>query len=254
MSSTLAIPAPTVSLVIIDTDSYVLGLRAVQQSLQKHHFDQVLIFSDDETQWPGFSVVKIKKMEVMHDYNFFVIKELAQYIQTDFFLLTQYDGFIVNESCFSSEYYQCDYIGAPWAFFEERRVGNGGFSWRSKKLAQAIAGLDYSWGSKWPEDIFICRNSRTLLELDYGCRFADVALAKTFSTEGHLQEHPSFGFHGLSLLPYVYREEIDFLICNLAPRVFRKPKQWKMLSDGMAKHAPHGMEKLLQRKLFHDPN
>ena len=128
----------SVSLVIIDTESYELALRAVNQSVERFAFDRVLVFSDDETQWGNYSVTKIPKLTRIDQFNEFIIKALPKYIETDFFLVIQFDGFILNANEFNPEFYNCDYIGAPWyvGYTKPVRplrlmgVGNGGFSLR----------------------------------------------------------------------------------------------------------------------------
>lgn len=86
-----------------------------------------------------------------------------------------------------------DYIGAPWPHFPEgMRVGNGGFSLRSRRLIDACAAIPVS---REAEDVAICRTHRSALEAQ-GLRFAPDALARRFAYERMTRRGDEFGFHG----------------------------------------------------------
>jgi len=131
----------------------------------------------------------------------------------------QYDGFVLNADQFSPHFLHYDYIGAPWPNYEVNEVGNGGFSWRSRRLVHAVAQLDYADPAE-PEDLFICRTMRETLERA-GCRFAPKAIAQHFSVEFPAVPFPTFGFHGIFHLPLVYREMPDFLLDHLSDRIVK---------------------------------
>jgi len=83
------------------------------------------------------------------------------------------------------------------------RVGNGGFSLRSKKLLSLPTKLNIEWKSYfdyWNEDGFFCVHNREILETN-GCVFAPVSVAAQFSHEKETKETEGiipFGFHGKS--------------------------------------------------------
>tara|TARA_R100001377_G_scaffold84988_1_gene69865 strand:- start:1700 stop:2308 length:609 start_codon:yes stop_codon:yes gene_type:complete len=141
----------------------------------------------------------------------FTIKELNDYIKTDFMLLIQSDGFISNPNMWSDTFFDYDYLGARWWHNDphikyaksenivcKNSVGNGGFTLRSKKFLEEASKLTYDGYS--PEDAFLCiKNYDTLTEA--GIRFAPDHIADRFSLEpdglrlgGSLGR--SFGFHG----------------------------------------------------------
>jgi hypothetical protein len=141
----------------------------------------------------------------------FTIKELNDYIKTDFMLLIQSDGFISNPNMWSDTFFDYDYLGARWWHNDphikyaksenivcKNVVGNGGFTLRSKKFLEEASKLTYDGYS--PEDAFLCiKNYDTLTEA--GIRFAPDHIADRFSLEpdglrlgGSLGR--SFGFHG----------------------------------------------------------
>ena len=81
------------------------------------------------------------------DYQYFCIKNINKYIQTDFAITMQSDGFIHNGKNWTDEFLNYDYIGEPWIHKTKgiepfgwvksisESVGCGGFSLRSKKLS-----------------------------------------------------------------------------------------------------------------------
>ena len=75
------------------------------------------------------------------------------------------------------------------------RVGNGGFSLRSRRLLEALQDPRIALADA--EDETICRTFRPLLEREYGIRFADESLADRFSFEAAYPVGRPFGFHGL---------------------------------------------------------
>ena len=86
-------------------------------------------------------------------YQRFMIESLNGYIQTDYCLVVQADGFILDPARWNDRFLDYDYIGAPWAEvvavgdsetslllnLDKNRVGNGGFSLRSKKPLEATS-------------------------------------------------------------------------------------------------------------------
>jgi hypothetical protein len=133
-------------------------------------------------------------------YNQFMVSGVVKFLTHDYVLVVQHDGMIVNPSAWSDEFFNYDYIGAPWPVNRPQpcRVGNGGFSLRSRRLQQELAKMPFP--CKENEDAFICDRYRRWLE-DRGMRFAPPELAAQFSVEFHTWHHDDygkipFGFHG----------------------------------------------------------
>lgn len=145
-------------------------------------------------------VIKIPKIKSVKEYSDFVIKRLDQYIDTEFALVIQHDGFILNPEAWTEDFLKYDYIGALWYYLGTPIVGNGGFSLRSKKLIHWLAN---NWkkidASIHPEDFFICKFARVDIEKE-GMVFAPENIAKRFSLEGNRRSvvwNGEFGFHGI---------------------------------------------------------
>ena len=96
-------------------------------------------------------------------YSQFVLQELHKYIKTDFVLMVQWDGWVINPNAWQDAFLDYDYIGAVWPWHPEGlRVGNGGFSLRSKKLLELTADPRFVYKNK-NEDDLICHFNRDFL-------------------------------------------------------------------------------------------
>lgn len=157
--------------------------------------------------------VAIPHLGTIEAYSDFCLRDLYKYVETDFVLLVQHDGFILNPESWEKEFLSYDYIGAPlyvteWFvehfeltpdFLGTWIVGNGGFCIRSKKFLEATAKLCEKGIIKkvHPEDVAYSIWYRDEMEKE-GIRFAPVELAKRFSIEGNrgVTYEKQFGFHG----------------------------------------------------------
>jgi hypothetical protein len=157
--------------------------------------------------------MKIDSLDWMR-YSHFIVKELYHHINTEFVLIVQEDGFIVNTDMWTDEFMEYDYLGAPWTDHMIRSsewipdniknsdnlnyVGNGGFSFRSKKLLKSC--VDCPHEVNIPEDNYICIMHRDYFD-SQGIKFAPIELADRFSYDNwaeqpneNLMNH--FGIHG----------------------------------------------------------
>lgn len=168
-------------------------------------------------------------------YNHFVLRQLPHEIQTDFVLVSQWDGFVVNGAAWLDEFLDYDYIGAPWPHHPNSPVGNGGFSLRSARLLRAQLSekfivTDYSR----PEDAVICHDNKAYFD-NIGVRFASLQIAREFSTENLTREQTtgaldrslfperlkSFGFHGFFNFPLALTEqELELVLQGLPNKLF----------------------------------
>ncbi len=235
---------PSIALLIVDTDHHVLAAQALRISLPALPFKEVLIFSDRPDAWGGHPVITIPTLRSIEEYHRLITRDVVEHVHSDFVLIIQYDGFVLNADQFSPHFFFYDYIGAPWPQFTEHEVGNGGFCWRSRKLMEAVAKLDYD-DLRENEDLFICRRMRPTLEAQ-GLRFAPKPIAQHFSVEFPAVPWPTFGFHGIFLLPQVYRQAPDFLLEHLNDRVIKSRSQY--LLPGLEAVSPAHAQRLRDRR------
>jgi hypothetical protein len=188
-----------VTLCIADCLNPHLAARALEKSMQQCDFNSALFFTHEEIAInPGASLVKIGRMDNRQAYNQFILKDLAAHISTDFALLIQWDGYILDSQFWRSEFMDYDYIGARWHWHPEgKRVGNGGFSLRSRRLLNATSSSDFPVRDNVAEDAQICIVYHDFLAQTFNIRFAPESIAAQFSYERDLPNAPTFGFHGL---------------------------------------------------------
>jgi len=191
---------PGVTLCCVDTRNHALALRALAKSRESVRFARSVLLTaalpPDVAPPAGIDVVRIPDIATREAYSAFVLKSLLPHVATKHVLLVQWDGYVVNPEAWDPAFLDCDYIGAKWFWYDDgMRVGNGGFSLRSRKLLEALQ--DPRIALVDVEDETIGRSFRPLLEREYGVRFADEALADRFSFEAAYPIGMPFGFHGL---------------------------------------------------------
>jgi hypothetical protein len=186
-------------------------LTALINSCKGIRFNSIKLLTDANCEKEGVDIYHIPKMSNVDEYSRFMVYDLADYIDTEFAITVQHDGWIINPDKWSDEFYKYDYIGAPWPLpndhFSYRdpfnnivRVGNGGFSFRSKKLMSLPKKLNLEWKPYhgfYNEDGFIAIHNKHILE-QWGCRYPTPEIAAHFSQEIKTPECVGvtpFGFH-----------------------------------------------------------
>ena len=162
---------------------------------------------------------QVRSLTNIDEYNYYILYELYKHVNTDYVLIVQDHAFIINPDSWMDEFYDYDYIGAPWPirdrayitpFGEHQRVGNGGFSLRSKKLLEVPLHTSIPFKvaeqpnfykmfgcSNTNEDGNITVHNKHLFEKS-GCKIAPIEMAKYFSYESPVPENRGiipFGFH-----------------------------------------------------------
>ncbi|WP_242031169.1 DUF5672 family protein [Anabaena sp. FACHB-1237] len=220
------------TLVTISSVDIELTLLSLVISNLNANFNRVLFFTSEEIDqsylelFPQLEIVTIHPIKSLVEYSRFIIKELNSFIETEFCLVTQGDGFIINPQLWSEEFLNYDYIGAPWRKqshlvnsqgqtvdildLNKNRVGNGGFSLRSKKLLEVCSQLDFDHikTSSLSEDLIICYYFYDWFTRK-SIKFAPLEVAIKFSFEQPIEElenfswENTFGFHGKPHVIYV---------------------------------------------------
>jgi hypothetical protein len=195
---------PSVTAVIIDTHNHAGAIRAINKTLQHIKPARTVFLTDMQVGIANVDVVKIAPIKSKREYSEFVMKKLNQYFDTEFVLVFQHDGYVLDGSAWTDDFLKFDYVGAPWVYDHDRQIGNGGFSLRSKRLHTVLA--DDPWiDVLHPEDQSICIVYRYYLEEKYGIKFATTDVASKFAFESLEPPCPTFGFHNFEALPHAYR-------------------------------------------------
>ena len=190
-----------ITLLAIDCCDPGQALRALKYSSRNIRFANVMLFTSHQIECSGIEVVGIEPIQNLEEYSRFCIEKLFGHIQSEYLLIIHSDGFVINPHLWREEFLEYDYIGAPWPpdapWCTKNRVGNGGFSLRSRKFMEIAAGLRQSFRH---EDILltnICYDDF----IAAGCKFAPVEVAMRFALEAKIPEcvyslDNCFGFHG----------------------------------------------------------
>lgn len=189
-------------------------IKAIESSCEGVEYGSVKLITHEIPNYlPDYvELCFIDRVNSIDQYSYNMIYKLGDYIDTKFALVIQSDGYVINPSSWREEFLEYDYIGAPFMLPQDNfsyrdingnifRVGNGGFSLRSKKLIDLPNDLKLEWKSFhgfYNEDGFICAMNRHIYE-ENGCKFAPIDVAKYFSHEADIPEIQGiipFGFHG----------------------------------------------------------
>ena len=206
----------------VDVDQAQLALKISSKNIE---FGAVKLLSSSvpSTRSSDIEFVSIPPMN-FRGYNRMIVEDLHKYFETSYCLVVQADGFVVNVDLWKQDFLEFDYIGAPWPdkvmiipsnkflYLDNNRVGNGGFSLRSRKLAEVTSKINFN-SLKFPiksEDLIICHYLYREM-IKKGIRFAPPKLAAQFSIEspGNLygQDVDSvFGFHGKHLMSHFLKK------------------------------------------------
>ena len=186
------------------------AISALKKSMEHIDFYEALLITHEikNLEKDRIRVINTDKLNYK-GYNNFVFSQLDEFIKTDFVLLIQDDGYVIHPNKWDDDFLNYDYIGAPWPakyLFspsgKEIRVGNGGFSLRSKKLLGIVKSLGLNFETEetkivnYHEDTIICSIYRDILEKN-SIKFAPPEVATRFSKESwcHDSKFITFGFH-----------------------------------------------------------
>lgn len=210
----------SVSICCIDTKNKIEALIALDKSIKNIKFNKYYFFTDNID---GIKINKFKNLSNVNleifkistilnkaEYSKFCLVDLNKYISTDFCLTIQHDGYIINPECWTDKFLEFDYIGAPWPedWGYKNRIGNGGFSLKSKKFLQISYDIfkDFNFETELNRSIYDISVNEDFLACNIyyeemikrGVEFADIKTASLFSIEHPIPEMKelSFGFHG----------------------------------------------------------
>lgn len=228
----------TISLSCIATLLHKESALAIENTLKCLNVSKIYWFSDiafpkkTDCEVLNIKISPFDTKKSFHEaYSYLTLKVMPEVVDTDYNLIVQYDGYAVNKKAWTDRFLDYDYIGAVMTWHPlKKRVGNGGFCLRSKKLYRAMKAIDLRYtladlikyknfdklfdvnlfidkfsGLGVPEDIILTQVYRKELEEKYEIKFAGEKIANRFSIENNLSSSwalKSFGFHGGRMLNY----------------------------------------------------
>lgn len=206
------IDIPEVTLIAVTSIEIDKTIERMKKSSEEINFGEIVFVSHEKpANLPSdFIFRKCEEIKDINVYNKIVFKDLWKYVFYSHCLLIHWDSCVINPSKWEDKWLEYDYIGAPWAIRDDAyiwhrtgehiRVGNGGFSLRSKKLMNIprMHDLPLLEEQGWyNEDGNICIYHRKRM-LDLGVNYAPVEEAAKFSWEVPVKENfgiMPFGFH-----------------------------------------------------------
>jgi len=160
-------------------------------------FKRAVLFGNKNSHYP-IEYVPIPRLSLT-GYSLWCLRELWRHVTTDFVLLVQPDGYILNPGLWSEDFMDFDYVGAPWPHMHSKiyPVGNGGFSLRSRRFCEQTAKCPLPYNLE-PEDVYCCQIMQATNSFD-NIAFAPTDVAARFAVEwpiNHtINENNVFGFH-----------------------------------------------------------
>lgn len=225
-----------VTLLALGSTEIQENLMSLKYSMKNISFGAVKFISHEE---PKNMPSKIKYEKFVgfdkinyEEFSYYCIYNLIEHVDTEFMLMIHPDGFVINPESWNNEFLDFDYIGAPWPlksdafidpFGNHQRVGNGGFTLRSRKVLETPRKYEVPFevnegdfykhmnAGAYNEDGNICVHNKHIFEKN-GCKFAPVELAAMFSHEIPTPETKTvkkpFGFH--RYFPGTYPKRFNF--------------------------------------------
>lgn len=192
---------PYVDLVVMDGVNGNRLIKAVTSTLRGLKFRRVLLWAPDFPDELRPVVDEYRYFRSDYEgWNRFMVKELWKFIPDGFCLFIHHDGYVLNPKAWRKEFMDFDYIGAPWWYHDGINVGNGGFSFRSKKFLEVSN--EFEWDRYHPEDHRLIREHGHIMQAK-GIKFAPEIMASKFALEANRMWgkvwNGQFGFHNVNI-------------------------------------------------------
>jgi hypothetical protein len=203
---------PDVTMLAICCDNRVEGtIKALEYSCREIDFGAIKFISDkkpdklpDYITWEECTPIKST-----YDFDVYSVEHMWKHLKTSHALYCQDHGFVINPQCWTDEFLEFSFLGSPWPIRPEFisvstgemvRVGNGGFSLRSKELLELPhkLGLHVVYDRGYSSDDGLVNSYFRKIFRDNGIKYAPVELAAKFAFENLVAENvgvESLGFH-----------------------------------------------------------
>ena len=218
----MSLALPDVTLIMVETQVHDLGRYALVDAMTKVKFGGAVVYTDRPDAFEGLPDVRVIKVQ---DWprkiaaESFYYMESQQAATTSHVLMYQWDAGVRDVNCWTDDFLQYDYIGAPWPGKRAGQwqpkdgysVGNGGFTLMSMKFCNWIyANRDRV---RAQSDMGVSYGARDMaVAAGQPIKWPNEDVAYRFSFEHGSAEQratPSFGYHDVYTWPVVYdRDEV----------------------------------------------
>lgn len=206
------IQIPDVTLLALSSIEIPATIAALQFSSRDIDFGAIKLISDVEPDNLPENIIweYCPKINNIMDFNHYMFSEMGKHVQTSHMLYVQHHALIIRPNLWNDEWLGNDYGGAPWmikddayichATGEHVRVGNGGFSLRSKRLLEIPNkyNLPLLQEQGWHNEDGNIVNYNRVKMLELGIKYMPLEQAVIFSYENEVPENQgieTFGFH-----------------------------------------------------------
>src|SRR3974390_1235743 len=189
---------PSVTLLMTDGTCPDMARQALIDTLEIVHPIHTLVVSPVDLDVAGTEYVPSEPWNTVYEHCEWFWYKLPPLIHTDFVLMISWDGWVIDAEMWDDRYLDYDFIGAPWAWYDDNMTVGNGLGMRSKRLMDYLKEnrqtFPYREGG---EDGLLCRQYRPALER-CGFKWAPEWLASKFSFEDSRPAPDSrhFMFHG----------------------------------------------------------
>lgn len=189
------------TLVIVATRGHAISKIAVDACLERATFGGVLIYTNDRSriEVPGAVYHDVPDWPNKVEAGRFYYSEAMSGVETPFALLIEWDGGIFDATKWRADFFEYDYIGAPWITIDNNKVGNGGFTLMSKRLGDFICARRGQYPCM--TDFDVCRRWRQTFEREGGFKWPSADVAADFAWELGTRSPNNFGYHGTFTWP-----------------------------------------------------
>lgn len=179
--------------------------RIIPYMLKFFDFKEIVLIAPENLNIDGITYHMTEPL-THNDYQVWRLHHMGDYVNTDFGLLFQDDGFPLNPDMWRDEFFEYDYVGAPITKdmgiqYKEEMIGGGGFTLNSKRL------LEFTKGIVQPDEDGFYINEDTSIAfyhrdeiVSLGMKICPYTIAKHFSYQNPIDDEVSlyntFGFHG----------------------------------------------------------
>jgi|694.fasta_scaffold01993_22 hypothetical protein len=163
-------------------------------------FAEIVMVSTYKPKVEGVKHIQIEPFTYI-EMNKWCLHEFGNYVNSDYGLHFEDDGFPLNPELWDNEFLNYDYVGAPCRTtdgiqYSEEQIGGGGFTLRSKRLLEYTKTIDYD--NKTNEDTVITVRKRDEI-VSLGMKICPHNIARNFVVQNPLDDNhtieTSFGFH-----------------------------------------------------------
>ena len=105
---------PNVTIIAVSSIEIERTIRALQYSCRGINFGEVKFVTHEDVNPDGITIHKVPRINSSDEFSKITIYDLPKYVNTEYCILVQYDGFIVHPEQWTDEFLNYDWIGPLW--------------------------------------------------------------------------------------------------------------------------------------------